>query len=175
MHWFWCQYRSVHSRDQRSVKLDSCTPSPFLLSFFVKSIQVLSFFCMVCIVWIVQEKGYFCDIMLWLMCKNNALLPEREENEKFRWNNLRHSCPRSSILPLLLSKSSFKYQKSEKLFFFAFFSNVAKWVNIADSPSDCVCNICDRGFKKDNADPKRFHPKQNTINIVPLKLYFLNC
>ena len=32
-------------------------------------------------------------------------------------------------------------------------------VKVADSGSDCVCNICDRGFKKDNADPKRFHPK----------------
>ena len=30
---------------------------------------------------------------------------------------------------------------------------------IAGSPSDCLCNICDRGFKKDNADPKRFHPE----------------
>ena len=40
-------------------------------------------------------------------------------------------------------------------------TNVAKCVDvdIADSPSDCVCNICDRGFKKDKADPKRFHPK----------------
>ena len=66
----------------------------------------------------------------------------------------------AGILPplLLLCKSRLSNIKNLELFFFSKLVNI-KCLKAADSASDCVCNICDRGFKKDNADPKRFHPK----------------
>ena len=81
--WFWCQYRSEHSRDHQSVALENCS---------------LLFYIFVCIEEIVPGWLILGGTIVWLMCKNNALLLGRQENEKFRWNNLRHSCRRSSIL-----------------------------------------------------------------------------